>query len=39
MGHECDLGGASGGARLGGCGLSKVGCGFAEMGIGLCFSW
>ena len=27
----CDLGGASGGARSGGCG-------FVEMGIGLCFS-
>ena len=34
MGHGCDLGGASGGARSGGCGSSKVGVGLPKWGLG-----
>ena len=34
MGHGCDLGGASGGARSAGCGLGKVGVGLPKWGLG-----
>ena len=34
MGHGCDLGGALGGARSGGCGSGKVGVGLSKWGLG-----
>ena len=34
MGHGCNLGGASGSARSGGCGSGKVGVGLPKWGLG-----
>ena len=34
MGHGCDLAGALGGARSGGCGSGKVGVGLPKWGLG-----
>ena len=34
MGHGCNLGGASGCARSGGCGSGKVGVGLPKWGLG-----
>ena len=32
MGHGCDLGGALGGARSGGCGFAEMGLGYVSLG-------